>query len=398
MSVDPRDRKKHLNTSNSDLLSPKLTHQVSSLSGLIDNIHLSNLNTYYTKEESLFKKRIDKLNLKFYMETEKYLNNKLDIGKCQDQLFIILFKQISLYIEEIERLNKLLKNKIDNKEEDQNNFLLSPQKNSNPQNSQATIKNLKSTINNLDKKIIEYKINEEKMKKEILSLNRQLSFHNEKLQFDITMKRAEEMKKKTVKYLSKPKLTVTGTLEDGQSSKTTNNSFNNHTQNNSRDITNDEVSISSTKKINTTKKRNYSDNTPGALNQSMTSISSSTTMFKKRYDKDILPEVNNININLNVHLKNSNNANINLNTSSIKESLLGSSEGKRELTKSVNMPHNSAVNKAKNVDYMKSPMRTKSTLNENTVKGKLSGNEVKGVHCFINFLLFLIFLLKFRFI
>jgi hypothetical protein len=86
-----------------------------SLASLVDNINLNGLNTYYSKEDSLFKRRIDKLNIKFYIETEKFMTNKQDIKECQDQLFFILFKQISLYLEEIERLNKLVQEKKDEK-------------------------------------------------------------------------------------------------------------------------------------------------------------------------------------------------------------------------------------------------------------------------------------------
>ena len=81
------------------------------LSNLIDNINLNNLGSSFYKDDNLFKKRLDKLNYKFYAETEKYLNEKKDMETSQDQLFIILFKQISLYIEENERLNHLLKEK-----------------------------------------------------------------------------------------------------------------------------------------------------------------------------------------------------------------------------------------------------------------------------------------------
>ena len=84
------------------------------LSNLIDNINLNNLGSSFYKDDNLFKKRIDKLNYKFYTETEKYLNDKKDMETSQDQLFIILFKQISLYIEENERLNQLLKDKENN--------------------------------------------------------------------------------------------------------------------------------------------------------------------------------------------------------------------------------------------------------------------------------------------
>ena len=56
-----------------------------------------------------FKSKIDELNLEFYLQTEKYLSDHTKDQKCQSALFVILFKQISVYIDEIERLNKLIK-------------------------------------------------------------------------------------------------------------------------------------------------------------------------------------------------------------------------------------------------------------------------------------------------
>ena len=79
-----------------------------------DDLNISTLNNYYSKEDSLFKKNIDKLNLKFFSETNKYINIKSDIEKTHDNLFVILFKQISSYIEEIEKLNSKLKDKENN--------------------------------------------------------------------------------------------------------------------------------------------------------------------------------------------------------------------------------------------------------------------------------------------
>ena len=82
----------------------------------IDDMKQSVLNLYYDKNSS-FKKKIDNLNLKFYLETEKYLNNNKSNDyyrnqKLQANLFIILFQQINIFIEEIERLNKII---LDNK-------------------------------------------------------------------------------------------------------------------------------------------------------------------------------------------------------------------------------------------------------------------------------------------
>jgi hypothetical protein len=85
----------------------------SSLVVLIESLNLNGLVNYYSPEDSLFKKRIDKLNMKFYIETEKILNNGQELDTRYDNLFIVLFKQISLYIEEIEKLNNMLREKQD---------------------------------------------------------------------------------------------------------------------------------------------------------------------------------------------------------------------------------------------------------------------------------------------
>ena len=61
-----------------------------SIKSLINSIPLNNLNDYYDIETSLFKK-------------------KCEIPHPYSKLFLILFKEISLYIEEIERLNKQLR-------------------------------------------------------------------------------------------------------------------------------------------------------------------------------------------------------------------------------------------------------------------------------------------------
>lgn len=80
----------------------------STLVSVIDNLNLNKSSTFKDEGSINFRKKIDKLNLKFYVETEKYLNNKNDMDRCQDQLFIILFREISAFNEEVERLNILI--------------------------------------------------------------------------------------------------------------------------------------------------------------------------------------------------------------------------------------------------------------------------------------------------
>ncbi len=76
----------------------------------IDDMKQNILDIYYDKN-SEFKNKIDTLNLQFYLETEKYLNytknsDIISSQKLQANLFIILFKQINIFIEEIESNDK----------------------------------------------------------------------------------------------------------------------------------------------------------------------------------------------------------------------------------------------------------------------------------------------------
>ena len=75
---------------------------------LIDTINENNLNFFYKDNISNFKYNIDQLNLKFYLETEKILSSNNTSCHNENKLFLILFKQINLYIKEIERLNTIL--------------------------------------------------------------------------------------------------------------------------------------------------------------------------------------------------------------------------------------------------------------------------------------------------
>ena len=137
-----------------------------SIYNFINEMPFENINDYYDIESSLFYKRIEKLNLKFYWTSECILNQQ-DIKYPYNKLFLILFKQISLYIEEIARLNKQLKQKIKNEKHFQIKIAQMKQKeNENTLNKQM-LKNLQR-----DNKILEKK--NEKNKNEIEKLNKKL--------------------------------------------------------------------------------------------------------------------------------------------------------------------------------------------------------------------------------
>ena len=137
-----------------------------SLSTLIKELNFNNLNEYYELQSSIFMKKIQKLNLKFYWTCEVLLNDK-NIQYPYNKLFLILFKEISLYIEEIERLNKQLKlkNKNENYYTQKISQLTEKEKN-NVANKQI-LKNLQRNYNLLQKTNDKYKINIEKLNKKI---------------------------------------------------------------------------------------------------------------------------------------------------------------------------------------------------------------------------------------
>ena len=118
---------------------------------LLNSIPLNNLNDYYDIETSAFKKRCDKLNLKFYWETESLANQK-EIPYPYNKLFIILFKEISLYIEEIERLNKQLRQKNKNEKYYQERIFEYSQKEKDNALVKQMLKNLERTNKLLEKK------------------------------------------------------------------------------------------------------------------------------------------------------------------------------------------------------------------------------------------------------
>jgi hypothetical protein len=320
------------------------------LSILLDNIHLHNLENYYLNEESVFKKRIDKLNLKFYLETDKYLNNKQDMEKCQDKLFLILFKQISIYIEEIERLNYLLKEKNEEKSANDRIIELNALESDITQ-SPHLISSYKLKIIQLEKTLNEKKINEDRLNREVESLRRQIKFSNEKIKYELTNLKAQEMKNKRIKAAVKNKCSPSPVVDKSVTR-------NAQSKENENDNENNLPNMTSTAKF-AYKKRNLSDNNPSLL-----SPTSSSVIFKKRYENKESMEVSNININLNLHLKNSSTANINLNASNLN----------RDSNKSSNLPTEKMV---KN-NLTKSPIKPTNHLTETMSKAKLtSSTDIK---------------------
>ena len=157
-------------------------NNINDISSILKEIPLHNLNDYYNIETSVFKKRIEKLNLQFFWIYESILegqnisnenninnNTKQDLVFPYNKLFLILFKEISLYIEEIIRLNKQLNAK--NKNEKFFLKKLNDYKNKEKEYilNKQIIKNLQRTIRNLEKSNDKIKNENEKLNKKLFN-------------------------------------------------------------------------------------------------------------------------------------------------------------------------------------------------------------------------------------
>ena len=143
----------------------------------INDMPFENLNDYYDIESSLFLKHIEKLNLKFYWTSESILNQQ-DIKYPYNKLFLILFKQISLYIEEIARLNKQLKQKTKNEKNFQIKISQMKQKEKENMLNKQMLKNLQRDNKLLEKKNEKNKEQIEKINKKLANINKNTNGNN----------------------------------------------------------------------------------------------------------------------------------------------------------------------------------------------------------------------------
>ena len=175
------DKEDMVNNINTNTSSKNDSEKIDELNFIktIDDMKQNVLDYYYDKN-SAFKQKIDNLNLKFYLETEKYLNNskKNDNNrnqKLQANLFIILFQQINVFIEEIERLNKII---LDNKYKKEQILLRTTELNEKKNDillKDNLIQSLKQSNTNTEKKLLETLLNEDKLMKD----NQRLRKENE---------------------------------------------------------------------------------------------------------------------------------------------------------------------------------------------------------------------------
>lgn len=84
------------------------SHISSKLMNVIEKLNFPVIRTANDKESAFFQRKIDKLNLKFYVETQNYLNLKSDKTHCEENLFLNLFNQILIYSKEVVRLQEII--------------------------------------------------------------------------------------------------------------------------------------------------------------------------------------------------------------------------------------------------------------------------------------------------
>ena len=155
------------------------------LSNIIDAINENNLNAFYEDDNNSFKRNIDQLNLKFYLETEKIIkssnnnisNNNNEVISNSNKLFIILFKQINLYISEIERLNAIiLDSKRDPHSISKKLSVINRQK-SDFEVKEQIIKTLKFSISSLEKQLANVLNSENILRQENQKLKEEKNFY-----------------------------------------------------------------------------------------------------------------------------------------------------------------------------------------------------------------------------
>ena len=146
---------------------------------LIDVINDNNLNFFYQENKSSFKYNIDQLNLKFYLETEKILSSTDRKIHNENKLFLILFKQITLYIKEIERLNSILIYHAKEPNLLKKKMVIFSQKKTDFETKELLIQTLKNSIKSLEKKLSKIIQSENKLREENKKLKQDLEYYEQ---------------------------------------------------------------------------------------------------------------------------------------------------------------------------------------------------------------------------
>jgi len=315
-----------------------------SLANFFDVIKINVLDDFYERELSKFKNKIDFLNFRIYLETQRCLDKKKDLNICKDQILIILFKEISIYIEEIERLNKILKEKQENQScvKDRINF-------------QNKLKELKKDFKLLESKYNTLSDSHIKMVAENEDLKKQNEFYCEQLKNEIEIKSEN---------ISKNELNTKDSIK--KSLITNYNGYEINFLTEATEDTNEniiEVENTSLTNLKNKNRKNSDDNRNNTIR--INSNDHSENIFNKE-----CVEVNNININLNLHLKNSNKTNICLNNQSFHKD-----KKQKEIVKS---SVGVGQTKPNNITGVKTQFST--VLNNLKNSDRVLKNKIKGQH------------------
>ena len=152
----------------------------STICHLIDVISDNDLNFFYQDNNtSNFKHNIDQLNLRFYLETEKILSSPEGTYNNDNKLFLILFKQINLYIREIERLNSVLINQAKEPNFLKKKMVIISQKKDNFETKELLIQTLKTTLKSLEKKLSKAIQSENLLKEQNEKLKKEIKYYKE---------------------------------------------------------------------------------------------------------------------------------------------------------------------------------------------------------------------------
>lgn len=151
------------------------------------------------KEDLSLKRKIDKLNIKLCLETDKYLRIKSQhkltlIEQNQEKLINLLFNQISLYIDELDRLNFKCTNNGGESNVNSNNSTLIFNLNKEVQILKKSNTLMKNINHNLEKRMKALKDKIYNQTKEIDSLKRQNVFYKDQVKYLLMNKKLAESK------------------------------------------------------------------------------------------------------------------------------------------------------------------------------------------------------------
>ena len=188
------------------------------ISSMIDVINDNNLNLFYKEGTSKFKYNIDQLNLKFYLETEKILSSpQSDLSHYQNRLFLILFKQINLYIKEIERLNLVLIEESKTPKFIQKKVSILDKKKNDFETKESIIQSLKYSLSLVEKKLSKVILSENKIREESEKLKKELNYYKELYQQNIIISPMKKIENKTIRKSKRTNSdnNQTGNLKNG---------------------------------------------------------------------------------------------------------------------------------------------------------------------------------------